>query len=463
MITHFEFKNFKSWADSGRIRLAPITVFFGTNSSGKSSIGQLLLLLKQTAESSDRSRVLDTGDRDTEVEVGSFRDFIHHHETDRELEFEIGWRQSKPVEIRDTLNPTVRYRDDRLVFRAIVQKDDRKENQMQLKMFEYALGASERAQAPFSAGLERDPERGRYDAFFRGFDELRAQGRPRIPTPARFYGFPDEAVANYKNTEFLPNLSLALERLLDGVSYLGPLRLDPERVYIWAGGTPDSVGWSGERTIEALLAAGGRGYNFEPGYHLKSLQDVVAEQLRQLGLITSFTVTPVGPNRPEHEVRVVVPGAGDEVVLTDVGFGISQVLPVVVQSFYAPPDSTIIMEQPELHLHPRAQMELGDFFIQAHRAREGGVERKPQFLLESHSEHLLRRLQRRIAEDELSPDTVALYFCELVDGESRIRELDVDLFGNIHNWPKDFFGDPIEDVAAQTRYRLRREAQATGK
>ena len=153
---------------------------------------------------------------------------------------------------------------------------------------------------------------------------------------------------------------------------------------------------------------------------------------------------------------MVSPG-GDEALLTDVGFGISQVLPVVVQSFYAPVGSTVLLEQPELHLHPAVQKGLADFFISAAHAREDGQERQTQFIIESHSEHLLRRFQRRVAEGALRPEEIALYFCEVVDGAARIRELDLDLFGSIHNWPRDFFGDPMEDIAAQTEARLERE------
>jgi predicted ATPase len=147
------------------------------------------------------------------------------------------------------------------------------------------------------------------------------------------------------------------------------------------------------------------------------------------------------------------------VLITDVGFGISQVLPVLTQSYYAPPNSTILLEQPELHLHPSVQKGLADFFITAAFARENGVPRNTQFLIESHSEHFLRRLQRRIAEERLHPRDVALYFCETTAEGSAIRELDVDLFGDIRDWPRDFFGDPVDDIAGQAEARLNRQGE----
>ena len=122
-----------------------------------------------------------------------------------------------------------------------------------------------------------------------------------------------------------------------------------------------------------------------------------------------------------------------EVNLTDVGFGLSQLFPVIVECFYVPRNSTIIFEQPEIHLHPSVQAGLADLFIETIQAREEGEDRNIQLLVESHSEHFLRRLQRRIAEEQLSQDDVAIYFCEPGPQGSSIRELDVDLFGNISN------------------------------
>ena len=143
--------------------------------------------------------------------------------------------------------------------------------------------------------------------------------------------------------------------------------------------------------------------NLKHRQRLRPFASLIAQQLQALGLIESFRVVAIAKGRPEHEVRVKVSGGSDEVLLTDIGFGLSQVLPVLVQSFYAPPNSTILMEQPELHLHPRVQKELADFFIAAAGARQEttqgkSIERRTQFLIESHSEHFLRRLQRRIAE-----------------------------------------------------------------
>jgi predicted ATPase len=142
-----------------------------------------------------------------------------------------------------------------------------------------------------------------------------------------------------------------------------------------------------------------------------------------------------------------------EVLITDVGFGVSQILPMITLCYYAPEGSTLLLEQPEIHLHPRIQAGLADVLIDAIQTRN------IQIILESHSEHLLRRLQRRIAEKTLSPDQAALYFCAVDDGESHLKELKLDLFGNIQNWPEDFFGDEFGEIAAMQSAALERRLQ----
>jgi predicted ATPase len=145
-----------------------------------------------------------------------------------------------------------------------------------------------------------------------------------------------------------------------------------------------------------------------------------------------------------------LPGGTESLI--DVGFGVSQILPVVVLCFYVPEGSTVILEQPEIHLHPAVQASLADVLIDAWHKR------RVQILVESHSEHLLRRMQRRIAEKSLSSDDVALYFCEAGPRGSKAIPLALDLFGNITNWPQDFFGDMYGELAATQKARLAAKA-----
>ena len=239
---------------------------------------------------------------------------------------------------------------------------------------------------------------------------------------------PGHGRANYQNAGFLTDLEFALEKRLEDVYYLGPLRAFPRRFYNWSGGEPTDMGQAGELVVDALLAARQRGLKISPGYkkHRLTLEQYVARWLQDLGLIHDFRVVPVAEGSRLFEVRIRKSPKAAEVLITDVGFGVSQILPVLVLCFYVPEGSTVILEQPEIHLHPSVQSGLADVFIDWRK-------RNVQILVESHSEHLLRRLQRRIAEEEFSEGDVGLYFCSAEDGVSRLEALEVDPYGNIVN------------------------------
>lgn len=100
MLPQLDACNFKSWKTIDNMRLAPITGLFGTNSSGKTSILQLLLMLKQTIESSDRAQVLEFGDDKSLTNLGSFRDVVFQHEKPGTIDFSLNWSLTKPLVIK---------------------------------------------------------------------------------------------------------------------------------------------------------------------------------------------------------------------------------------------------------------------------------------------------------------------------------------------------------------------------
>lgn len=148
---------------------------------------------------------------------------------------------------------------------------------------------------------------------------------------------------------------------------------------------------------------------------------------------------------------------GVELDLTDVGFGISQVLPIIVKVVSAKKDEWIMIEQPEIHLHPMAQAKLADFFIEM--AKEGR-----RLIIETHSEAFLRRLRRRMAESELdsigpaiSPKDVAILFFERQTAAPKaitIRKADISLTGSFE-WPKSFKAPEIDDTIAFMKHQRR--------
>jgi len=457
MLNHLHIKNFKAWKDTGPIRLAPLTVIFGANSAGKSSLGHLLLALQQTARSTDRKRALHLGDTSSLIDLGTFTDCLHGHDLKQALSFELGWTLPKSMEVRDPLQVETRYQGDRM--RLDVTLSANKAQQPEVQAMRYALTSGEHE--VLDVTLNRDDKR-KLNLTSAQYGFKMADGRKwPLEEPEKFYRLSDTSMARYKNAGFMADFALATEAMLERISYLGPLRSHPKRIYQWSGDTPASVGQMGEYAVAAILAAQGEGrrLNRQVGHHTKGFGEFIAAWLKDLGVIHDFAVRPVAEGRKEYEVLVKTHSKAPEVKITDVGFGISQVLPALVQAFYCPPHSTVWMEQPEIHLHPQVQAELADVFISATQAREGGKPRDVQLIVESHSEHFLNRLQRRVAEGAVAPEDVAVYFCRRAGSATELEPLRLNMFGDIENWPENFFGDEMADIAGRTLAAMRRKQE----
>jgi predicted ATPase len=462
MLKQLRIKNFKGWEDTGVIHTAPITLFFGANSSGKSSIGQFLMMLKQTVESPDRKVVFYPGGKNSAVQLGSYQEMVFHRNSKKRISFEYQWDFKDTLKLKDPVCAQS-YAGDTLCFEAEVGLGDKDQHSLILDHLKYQL--VEKDKQILSIGMERRPEtKAEYKVEAENYSLKRKQGRVWYPgAPVRFYGFPDEVAAYHQNADFVQEINLRHEKLFRSLFYLGPLRTKADRLYSWGGMEPESVGYAGENTVAAILAARGRKISLGLRRTAKSIEEILALKLKEMGLIEEFKVFRISKERQEYEVKVRTKGSKYWVDLPDVGFGISQVLPVLAQCFYAPHGSIIIMEQPEIHLHPSAQSALADVMIDVINSRENGTDRNIQLIIETHSEHFLRRLQRRIAEVAALQEKVSAYFANITRTPATLEKLQIDLFGNIRNWPENFFGDEMGDIAEQAKAAMKKQiSQSVG-
>ena len=436
MITHIRMKNFKSWKDSGEVKLAPLTGFFGTNSSGKSSLLQMLLLLKQTVQS---DKVLFFGDKNSLVNLGNFREVIHGHKEEALLELEFGCKLLKPLTIT-TLQRIDKYRQyydyapldiDNFIFDTVISGNS---DRLFIEQFSYTVGPEEiqkikwKSEHVYYGNRQMDPV-----------------------SVTNCYGSPGGGYS-----ERLLPLSSAFENLFDHIYPLGPTRVQPQRRYHWEGTDPENIGQSGEDMIAALLSARVDEQTTSYEGQEAPIQKRISTWLQEMDLADSFSIKRIAQGTKDFDVLIQKSPDSAKVTLADMGYGLSQFLPVLVHCYYAPVGSTLILEQPGMHLHPKVQSQLADLLI------EVVTERNLQVLIESHSEHLLNRLQRRVAEEKIDADQTALYFCQHIDGASKIDELKMDEFGNIENWPENFFGDEMGDLFAMTEAQRERQKRAEG-
>lgn len=254
------------------------------------------------------------------------------------------------------------------------------------------------------------------------------------------------------------------------VKYLGPLRIEPLANYPSTGlADPKNVGLKGENTAAVLHVNRGRHIRYSSPIEDEDGRLTLIDSatplyiacktwLTYLGVANDFQTLDTG--KMGHLLRVKTNNADQWQDLTHVGVGVSQVLPIILMALLSDPGDMLIFEQPELHLHPRVQSRLCDFFIAV--ALSGR-----QCLVETHSEYMITRLRTRIAqsENEDIKNLSSIYFVDKIEGASLFSKVDISRFGAIENWPRDFFDDNNKEVemiireAAQKKKRERLKSQ----
>ena len=247
-----------------------------------------------------------------------------------------------------------------------------------------------------------------------------------------------------------PQLIADASRYLDGffassLKYLGPLRDAPKPLYPLApAADPQDVGLRGEHTASILELHKNKKIRYIPSSSFKSpvvdskpitrtLEAAVTDWLQYLGVASSVKSQDQG--KLGHELKVELCNSDSAHDLTHVGVGVSQVLPILVMCLLADTDSTLVFEQPELHLHPKVQTLLGDFFLSMALCNK-------QCIVETHSEFFIDRLRFRIAaatSENALTNLTKIYFVEKPSLKSAFREVVINEYGAISDWPEGFF------------------------
>ncbi|WP_333982613.1 DUF3696 domain-containing protein [Ectopseudomonas khazarica] len=250
------------------------------------------------------------------------------------------------------------------------------------------------------------------------------------------------------------------------IKYLGPLRNEPQAIYPGSGMVdPRSVGLKGENTAAALhinkdriLAYPGipTAEDGEVTIKKASLMKGCKEWLSYLNVLNDFRTKDTG--KLGYELKVKTDASDNEWQdLTHVGVGVSQVLPIVLMALLADEGDILVFEQPELHLHPKVQSRLCDFFIAVASAGR-------QCIIETHSEYMITRLRSRIAQskDSKTKDISSIIFINKINGFSNFSKVDISRFGAIEQWPNDFFDESekeTENIIREAAKKRKKEKQ----
>lgn len=249
------------------------------------------------------------------------------------------------------------------------------------------------------------------------------------------------------------------------VRYLGPLRDEPKPLYPLSPTVdPSDVGLKGEHTAAVLELHKNRPIRYIPTSAFigdevvptpitRTLEAAVIDWLQYLGVAEGIQSHDKG--KFGHELVVGITGGSRYHDLTHVGVGVSQVLPILVSSLLADTDTTLIFEQPEIHLHPKVQTLLADFFLSMTQLGK-------QCVIETHSEYLVNRMRfRTAAAVTTNPwlEAVRLYFVERGDDGSVFRKIDVNEFGAIIDWPDGFFDQNQREAEAILKAAMKKKHQ----
>jgi hypothetical protein len=463
-------QNFRAYEDTGWVTLKPLTLLLGANSAGKSSLIAPLLLLKQSLESRTGSNALLTkGDL---IDVGVFEDFVRDHVKSQRVTLGVRWHAHRR---RENIAPTGRYAPGGLFVAFGAGRDPQSVTVESFRVYDpygrVMLSRTKRADAtyttqmvsPKTAGIERSLARGGSAERRRNMRRAIRQARPTdfmfLSREVRQSGQVGEDKPNFTTVieddrtrlycSIVDYALWGIESILDRLHFIGPLREEPRRVYELSGEPPDEVGTRGEYAPEIV-------YRWRNN---KRRMREIQRWLRLFGFSEELEFESVGTGG--FSLALLREGGRAASTFVDTGVGLSQVLPLVVQGLVAEKDEWLIIEQPEVHLNPRLQAALADLFAAV-------VARGVHLVVESHSEHLLMRLRRLVAERKVHSDAVGLYFVEQVSGVSRVRDVPVGREGRIDPkaWPREFFEDSLREsmglaqAQARSRKRLLQEAGA---
>jgi len=465
MIKTLRLKNFKAFKDTGDIELKPITVLAGPNSAGKSSILQSLLLLKQTLISDLRVALNLDGEY---LQASSISDLTFGKPLPNRCK--ISYKMCMITNIPD-------WAVDK--YFSIIDASKSKTNpELHSKIqFSYRYGkAKEGKKSVILDKFEITQTINRYIGPRLNVKYLEGKQMVNIKGKGTKFSIPRDQIEGITliNSHFIPSILLletgedkempVIEPLPDifhvplevlkkeltkNLEFLGPLRHPPQRAYLHSGSPSPEIGQSGEYAPQILWLERKKKIRYFPGLDGEpeemTLLEAVNESFKYMGMNQPIDVKSEESVMYQILLGIKTKRRKKNVTIADVGFGVSQLLPIVLLGLRSTDESLLLFEQPEIHLHPNLQANLADFFLTLIRSGK-------RILVETHSDHFINRLRRRIAEDKTNTlkDKVNILFIHPPENGkgAAIKPLKVDPYGIIENWPPDFLPESANEAEA---------------
>lgn len=482
MLKSWSIQNFKPIVDSGELKLAPVTVLAGRNSSGKSSLIQSILMIAQTLSNQVLDRPLLPNERI--VQLGTFEDILNVNTSLRSLKISFGleveeeeldhparyevdpeWPYVKYIKAvanfisaHDSAEVSSSVEASKIVVENVLLKIDCVETKLfedanenfALENFDYMFDFYISKPSSFSEyhlGEARTRDGEVRKEYFVALSHF---------LPVRLFSKED------MSHEYLESLNKAVDYITrfftSKIRYLGPLRPDPGTTQRWFAPTSelDEVGAKGEYSVVVYHTnqhATMEWYNpqtmqTESG----TLQDALDTWLRYLGIAYQIRTEVAGLMGVTW--KITLKEGQKPRTLPEVGGGVNHILPILMMGLLAPSNTFLIIEEPEVTLHPSVQARLGDFFVGLSKCNK-------QCLIETHSENLISQLRYHIVQSggQDKSDCIIYFVDQDEKGATRFDPVQISPQGNILNWPDGFFDETMLQEDRITAASIKRRAK----
>lgn len=437
-------KNFKCFSEEVEIELSKLTLLTGANSTGKSSLMYSVLGALQSPrfpfEYSANGRY---------VNMGNFTEMVFRH--DKSLPIEIAFsllEDGVPYDIEtiwingETNDQAVLYKysahstdfDFSIIQNKVGQDNDyylsldyRPNNDDGKHGFILDLLLDDLRQIAEYYKSENQSEEFLKE-IFDGYDKRTTVENELFKFDAKGGSCPENPRASFAFSIVNRLLVDALHHYQDKMNFISSYRLPAERIYLEESLENGKIQASGKGFVNQLLH-----WRENDRQYYEALIGV----MRSMGVL--YDIEPERIGGGQFRVGVAIHKSGPMALLSDVGFGISQLLPVIVGDIELGKESTLFAAQPEIHLHPNAQANYADYLVDQ-------INNGNNYIIETHSEYLLNRLRLAIVKGELKEDDIRVYYLSQELDSTRVFPVQFTKSGQILGAPKDFFETYMLDV-----------------
>ena len=408
MLKELKLSNFRLFDDQVTIRFRPITVLIGKNNSGKSSIIKFLRMLKQSLDR-ESTHFFNTEN----TQLGNFESLKNCLTKKENLFFELTVTETRSELLftlkqyaKEYLRDNQEIKDSELYTKATVETSykDIKKTINHKVFFLY------KSNTQVIVGGRKD------ESHFLNFEkELK-----EIPQN------------DWKEKKTKKDFIKILRDNIRSLYHLLPVRGNEENIIVSQEPPIINVNEDGKYTLPHLRKI---------QKHNKPAYDFILPHIQRVLDVEKINFTDKSESVAKCFAKYKTTGA--EVLIQNLGFGVSQCLPIFVQGALMPPFSSLMVEQPEAQLHPTAQLALGSFFADLWIKQNTGS------IIETHSDNILLRLRRLVAKGELTPQDVSVAFCDFDTdkGQVVVKNLDIENDGSMEaGLPMEFFGENVKEV-----------------